>query len=360
MKVLSLGLDKKVLDEDSEVAQRAIVYGKKVEKYLVVVPGQKKSLKLSNNVFIKSRGSNNKIIALFKLRKYLKYLIKQEKFDLITIQDVYFLASLGLCLANKFGLKSEIQVHGFEKLGGIRRYLAKKNLRRADLIRVVSERLKKQLITDFKVAENKIYIAPVAVDVDKIKNSDTSNELKQKYKNKFIFLTVGRLVAVKNIKLQIKALARINNKNVQLVIAGEGSEKLKLQNLVEELNLQDQVNFIGWQDDLGGIYKIADCFLLTSDSEGYGMVVAEAVLADLPVIMTDVGVAGELVKNNKNGFVIPVNSLDVLVEKMQILVDDKNLLSEFGKNSSQFKNEILTQDQLINKIILNWGLISYE
>jgi glycosyltransferase involved in cell wall biosynthesis len=357
MKILSLGLDKNILDKSSETAQRAVAYGKKVDQYFVVVPGQNQSLELADNVHVESRGSNNKIIALFKLRKYLKNLIKQEKFNLITIQDIYFLASLGLCLANKFCLKSEIQVHGFEKLGGIRRYLAKKNLCRADLIRVVSKRLKKQLITDFKVAENKIYIAPVAVDVDKIKNSDTSNELKQKYKNKFIFLTVGRLVAVKNIKLQIKALARINNKNVQLVIAGEGSEKLKLQNLVEELNLKDQVNFIGWQDDLGGIYKIADCFLLTSDSEGYGMVVAEAVLADLPIIMTDVGAAGELVVNDVNGFIIPVNKLDVLIEKMQLLFDDKNLSLEFGKNSSQFKYKILVQEELINKITSNWKTI---
>jgi glycosyltransferase involved in cell wall biosynthesis len=357
MRVLSLGLDNKILDRDSEVAQRAIAYGSLIEKYSIVVPGINKSVQLSNNVTATATGGNNKFIALLKLRQYLKKIIKQEKFNLITIQDPYFLASLGLCLANKFALKSEIQIHGFEKLKGVRRYLAKKNLRKADLIRVVSKRLKKQLITDFKVVEDKIYVAPVAVDTDKMKNSNASNQLKQKYKNKFIFLTVGRLVPVKNIKLQIKALAKINNKNVQLLIAGEGPEKNTLQNLVKEYNLQDQVDFIGWQNDLGSVYKTADCFLLTSDSEGYGMVIAEAILAELPVIMTDVGVAGELVEDNINGFIIPVNDVGVLKEKMQALIDDKDLFLKFRKNSDQFKNKILIQEQLISKIVTNWQTV---
>lgn len=354
MKVVSLSLDQKILKSGSEVSQRAKQYGDLVDKYLVAIPGDKKHLQLSDKTIVQATGGGNKIISLFKLRNFLRKILSQEKFDLITIQDPYFVAVLGLCLAKKFNLKSEIQIHGFEKFSGFRKFLAKKNLRRANLIRVVSERLKNKIIEDFQVPANNIYIAPVGVDVAKIKNSQPDLELKEKYQAKFVFLTVSRLVEVKNIKLQIKALAKLNNKNIQLLIAGEGSEKDNLQKLASEYNLQNQVDFIGWSDDLGSIYKIADCFLLTSNSEGYGMVIAEAVLADLPVIMTDVGVAGELVENNINGFVIPVNNLEILKQKMELLTKDKDILNKFRNNSSKFKNKILNKEALINKVVDHW------
>ena len=87
------------------------------------------------------------------------------------------------------------------------------------------------------------------------------------------------------------------------------------------------------------------------------MVIAEAILAELPVIMTDVGVAGELVEDNINGFIIPVNDVGVLKEKMQALIDDKDLFLKFRKNSDQFKNKILIQEQLISKIVTNWQTV---
>ena len=354
MKVVSLSLDHKILESDSEVSQRANQYGDLVAKYLVAIPGASKHIKLSDKTTIVAAGGGNKFVSFFRLRNYLRKILNKEKFDLITIQDPYFLAVLGLCLAKKFHLKSEIQIHGFEKLSGIRKFLAKKNLRRADLIRVVSERLKQRLIADFKVAENKIYIAPVGIDVVKIENSRPNLKFKEKYQNKFIFLTVSRLVEVKNIQLQIKALAKLNNKNIQLLIAGEGSEKDNLQKLVAEYNLQSQVDFIGWLDDLGSVYKIADCFLLTSNSEGYGMVIAEAVLADLPVIMTDVGVAGELVRDDVNGCIVAVNDLETLQQKMGPLIKDKDLLAKFKVNSDKFKHKILNKSDLINKVVDHW------
>jgi glycosyltransferase involved in cell wall biosynthesis len=74
---------------------------------------------------------------------------------------------------------------------------------------------------------------------------------------------------------------------------------------------------MGWQEQLADYFRTSDCLLLTSFSEGYGMVVAEAVLSQLPVIMTDVGCSGDLVKNNDNGLVITNNDLVMLVNAME-------------------------------------------
>lgn len=332
MKVINLSLDKNILDKNSAVAERAFLYEKKLEKYLVLTPNQ-----------------GNKILSLFRLFFSLRKILQQEQFDLITVQDIYFLPTIAWSLRAKYKFRVEIQVHGFEKFNFLRKSLFKYNIKQADLIRVVSLRLKKELINNFKVLESKIYIAPVAVDKNKFQNLNLA-------KNKseiFTFLTIGRLVAVKNIALQIQAIAQIKE-NCRLMIVGSGPELNNLKDLTKKLKLENKVEFFSWSDDLAKFLSQADCFLLTSDSEGYAMVIAEAILANLPVIMTDVGVAGELVEDDVNGFVVPINNLEILTEKMSLLVSDDDLLVKFRNNTNKFKDKILAKEELINKVIDNW------
>ncbi len=348
MKVINLSLDRNILDKNSAVAQRAFLYEKKLDKYLVLTPNQ-----------------GNKILSLFKLFFSLRKILQQEQFDLITIQDIYFLPIIAWPLRNKYKFKVEIQVHGFEKFNFLRKRLFKYNIKKADLVRVVSLRLKKELVSNFKVLESKIYIAPVAVDKNKFLEKNSSIDLHQEYPGKFIFLTVSRLVPVKNIALQFEVIARLSEDikhKIILLVIGDGPEKNNLKYLVKNLQIEEQVKFLGsgFSLDLVSYYQRADCFLLTSNSEGYGMVIAEAILSDLPVIMTDVGVAGELVEDNINGFVVPVNSLESLKEKMELVIQDKNLLIKFKNNTHKFKDKILDREGLINKVIDNWQRICNE
>lgn len=342
MKVLALGLDKHILDENSAVFQRALLYREKLDKYLILVPGD-----------------GNKVLSLLKLFFSLHRILKQEQFDLVSIQDIYFLPLVIWYFQGKYKFKVEIQIHGFEKFNGFRKMLFKYNIQMADIIRVVSSRLKKELVNYFKIAIDKIYIVPVAVDKNKFLEKNINTNLHQKYPGKFIFLTVSRLVQVKNIALQLQAIAKlsasIKNKIILLII-GDGSDRIGLQNLVKNLQIEKQVKFLGIGHglDLPSYYKTADCFLLTSHSEGYGMVIAEAVLSDLPVIMTDVGVAGELVEDNVNGFVVPVNSVKNLKHRMELIVNDKNLLVKFSNNTSKFKTKILDTEELIRQVVYNW------
>ncbi len=345
MKVISLGLDSKILDKDSAVSKRALIYGNLLEKYHIIVPGQDKEIKLLDNIIVKGIGGN-KLIVLYKIYKYLIKLLKKEKFDLITIQDNYYLAFVGILIAKIFKIKVEIQVHGFEKFKGLRKLIFKYNIYNVDIIRVVSKRLKKQLREEYNIQDSKIYNVPVYVDIKKIQDSSITINLKEEYKDHFIFLTVGRLVKVKNIELQLDVLKQIKGK-VKLIVIGDGTEKESL-----EKKASDNVEFLGWKQDLASYYKTADCLLLTSDSEGYGMVVAEAISVDLPVIMTDVGSAGELVEDNVNGFVL--NNKEELKEKMELIIDNKGLLNKFKENNKKYKERILNKEDLVNNIISKW------
>jgi len=170
MKVLSFGLDSSVLNRESLLAGRVVEYGELVEKYTVAAPGLKdEEISLSGRVRIYGVGGCCRIWKLLKIYFRAKKILQAEKYDVLTVQDSYYLALIGWRLAEKFNIGLELQIHGFEKFVGLRKLIAKFIVPRADAIRTVSQRLKKQLIEEFGVAEGKITVVPIYVE-SRIKN----------------------------------------------------------------------------------------------------------------------------------------------------------------------------------------------
>jgi len=373
MKILSIGTDKNIVDKNSSVSKRAIEYGNLVDKYHVLIVGDKDiKIDLSDNVEVFSVRTEGKFKGFFDLKKRAIKLIKQNTYNLITVQDVYFLSLLALKLAKQFNLGLEIQVHGFEKLKGIRKLIAKYVLKRADSVRTVSQRLKKQLIEDFKVQEDKITVVPIYVEA-----RSTNYELRSTKKgDKFIFLTVGRLVPVKNIQMQIKAIANLKDsprirfgeagrfKNIELWIIGDGPERkdyeLRITHLRQgsgrqtDYELKENIKLLGYKKDLAQFYQQADCFLLTSNYEGWEMVVIEAASYGLPIIMTDVGCAGEFIKDGENGIIVPVQDQEVLEKKMEELIKNQELRLKLGNNAQESVKNLLSKEETLNLYKESW------
>src|SRR3989344_3985801 len=179
----------------------------------------------------------------------------------------------------------------------VRVWLARFLIPQASCVRVVSERVKKSLNRSDAI---------VLSIFSEIKKSNGEN-LKQKYPGyDFYILMVGRLAPEKNFSLALNAMREVIKKiNALLVVVGEGTERQKLEREVLS-GLEANVRFEGGQENLGEYYASADCFLLTSNYEGYALAATEAITSGLPVIMSDVGVAGEIVKDGENGLVVSV------------------------------------------------------
>ena len=366
MKILNLSLDNSAINKTSALAARVVDYGSLVEKYIVVVPGQtKEEIELSEKVRVYGSGGASKITQFFYLYQMAKKLLREEKYDVITVQDQYYLALIGLKLARKYRVALEIQVHGFEKYRGLRKLIASYVLPRADAVRCVSQRLKKQLLNDFGVASEKITVAPIFNSL-KI----TNYKLRQKnLTDKFIFLTVGRLVPVKNIALQVEAMAEIIQKysQAELWIVGSGPEYKNLKFKIarprpsrgeagDNLKLSDSVKLLGQKtkEGLKEIYNQADVFLLTSNVEGWGLAVIEAAFYGLPIIMTDVGCAGEVIKNNESGLVIPVGDKKALVLAMLKLIENENLRQALAGKAYQAVFALPGKEETLRLYKLGW------
>ncbi len=328
MKIFNFSLDQSLFNPQSIVARRLADYGQVAERYLLLVPNRHDvHHNLGPGVEVVGVGGWSKEIIWWRTWVKAGHILAHNQFDVISVQDIYFLALIAWRVAKKYQLPLEIQVHGFERFDGVRKMIAQFLLPRADGVRVVSQRLKQSLIKDFKVAPEKISVVPIFSEFKCLLPSEEHGRQIERPVGSFIFLTVARLVKVKRIEDQLDSLAEIKqtHPNVCLWIVGDGPERQHLERLVANLDLQPEVKFWGRHDDLSAFYRSADAFVLSSESEGWGITVIEAGTCGLPVVMTDVGCAGEIVINNESGLVVPVGDRAALAGAMRLMLEDGDL-----------------------------------
>lgn len=119
-----------------------------------------------------------------------------------------------------------------------------------------------------------------------------------------LFLAVGRLGLSKDYPNMFHALARLRDDvRFKLLVAGEGHLRAKLENLVGKLGLSSHVKFLGIRRDIAALMSAADVFVLSSSSEGFALVVAEAMACECVVVATDSGGVREVLGDT--GFLVP-------------------------------------------------------
>ena len=361
MNIININVDNSVFDKNSNHFKRLVDYSYLADSLTIIVPyGKKEILNYSDRLLIFGTGGRCKFFRFFNLYILAKKIISKREYDIISVQDQYYLALVGRILAKKFKIGLELQIHGFEKYSGLRKIIADFAIPRASAIRCVSQRLKRQLVRDFGVREEKITVAPIYSEsvkfvkskVYKVGNKD----------NNFIFLTVGRLVAIKNISLQIRAMAKlvesekskVESKKIELWIVGDGPEKSNLKYQISKLKLENNVKLLGWQNNPEEFYSQADAFLLTSNYEGWGMVAVEAANYGLPVIMTDVGCAGELIENEKSGLIVPVNNQVELEEAMVRIINNDSLRKKLAEGAFSAIKKLPSKEETLALYKQSW------
>lgn len=336
MKILSIGSDRKVFEEGSAVRARLLEYGLLVEELHVVVFAERSSGFLVEsfppNIFLYPTNSFGKFFHIpFAIMCALKMKRRGVEIDIVTTQDPFEAGVVGCVIARFFKARLHVQIHTdmmspyFEResaLNRVRVFVAKILLPYADAVRVVSPRIKKS-ISNFVRSGVPITVLPIFVDVARAMEAKASEKKFPQFEK--TLLVASRLSREKNIGTAIEALQIVLKKYpaIGLVIVGEGPELKNLKSLVKERNLESQVVFEGWHDNLVPYFRSSDLFLLPSIYEGYGMTAVEALSQGCPVVMTDVGCAGDIVKDGQNGLVVPVGDTKALAVAVERVVSGK-------------------------------------
>lgn len=354
-------MDRKVFEVGSAVRSRLLDYGRLVEELHVIVFA-KKSSGFSNesfppNIFLYPTNSYTSIGYLWRaVRQGLRLEYRNTTIDVVTTQDPFETGLTGFILSRLLGAKLHVQIHtdfmspffAHESfMNRVRVRIAKIVLPRAYSVHVVSERIKKS-ITGMTASSVPVAVLPLFIRREHTEGS--SYDLKKQYPQfeKHI-LMASRLSSEKNILLALAAMKElvVNHPKVGLVVVGSGPEEDRLKDFVQKNNLTGNVIFEGWSENLGPYYKTADVFLLTSNYEGYAMTVVESLYFGCPVIMTDVGCAGEDLIHGENGLVVPVGDVKALTRALTHVVTG-------GQVFDVKKPNILSKEEYLARYQNSW------
>jgi glycosyltransferase involved in cell wall biosynthesis len=138
-----------------------------------------------------------------------------------------------------------------------------------------------------------------------------------------VVITAGRLVPVKDHRTLIRAFAVLReNRQARLVIFGEGPLGDELRAFAKESGVERDVLFPGYVNDLAACYTVADLFVLSSISEGFGNVLVEAMAAGVPVVSTDAPYGPrEILDYGRYGSLVPVGDAKALADAMIKMLD---------------------------------------
>ncbi|MFK5882346.1 MAG: glycosyltransferase [Sulfurospirillum sp.] len=238
--------------------------------------------------------------------------------------------------------------------GLINRFLIKYLYNKSDLITANSKGNSVDLTANFNI--KKVITIYNLFDIKKIAEQ-AKDDIESKY-NGFVFVTVGRLDDGKNHQLIIDAMQDVN---AQLYIIGEGELRGKLENQIKTLNLENKVFLLGRQKNPYKYLAKADCFVFSSNYEGFPNVLLEALACGLPVISTDCqsGPREILAPNSdievqlqndlelaKYGILTPINNVQKLKEAMELIMNDNELRKNYKETAKQ-----RTDDFRIEQII---------
>lgn len=197
-------------------------------------------------------------------------------------------------------------------------------------------------------------------DIEKIiESAKESVELKR---DRFTFITIGRLDSGKNHKLMIDAIAEID---ANLYIIGEGELREELETQIRELNLNSRVFLLGRQNNPHKYLIKADSFLFTSNYEGFPNVLVEALACGLPIVSTDCrsGPREILAPNSKidsqlkedievaeYGILLPINSQKELIEAMNLIIENSSLRDSYIKKG-KLRTENFNKNRILDKFL---------
>lgn len=235
------------------------------------------------------------------------------------------------------------------------RLIIKSLFNRADLITCASfDYLEQSLIKKiFGKRKNKFREIPFWVDTEKFFPAQ-----KKENKNNVKILFVGGLDKAhyfKGVDILFYALAGLKEKKWSLEVVGQGELLPKYASLAKKLKLGNRIKFLSNinNQELPKIYRDSDIFVLPSinKNEAFGLALLEAMASGLPVIASDLPGVRKVFTDEKQGFLVKAKNIEDLKEKIKVLINNKALREEFGKNSKTLINNRYSKKLISNKLI---------
>ena len=220
---------------------------------------------------------------------------------------------------------------------------------------VNSNYMKNELQRLFGLPFEKINVVPNGVNLTTFNNIERDYEFRRKFAmdNEKIIFFMGRLVYEKGVQHLISAMPKILNgyHDAKLVIAGKGGMLDELKEQVYSMGISDKVCFAGYQSgkDVAKMYKAADISVFPSTYEPFGIVALEAMLAERPIVVSDIGGLNEIVQHRENGMKSYAGNPNSIADSILELLYDHQLYDNVVRKA---KNKVRNE--------YNWNKIAQD
>jgi len=277
--------------------------------------------------------------------------IKRLNLDIIHIQHPFLMGMAGLYYSKKLKIPCIFTYHTrYEECAPyylpilpkkISSKLAKKITfnfaKRCDAIIVPSIFIKKYFQREG--IKKPLWVLPTAIQFEKIKNAKKKDKLALPKKAR-VLLYVGRLAREKNVVFLLKAFKKVlqvsKNKNVYLLLVGDGPATDELKKLSKKLDIERNVIFFGKVNpkEVPQYYKAADVFVFASKTDTQALVLPEAMAAGIPIVALNFPGPKDIITNGVNGF-LTKDSLKEFSQKIRGLLDDEKKRKKIALNGQK-------------------------
>jgi N-acetyl-alpha-D-glucosaminyl L-malate synthase BshA len=207
------------------------------------------------------------------------------------------------------------------------------SINQSDGVTAVSEHLRNETYASFQIT-NGIEVIPNFIDLEKFKKQKKEHFKKAICPNdEALVVHTSNFRKVKRVQDVIKVFANLHNEiPSKLLMIGDGPERSKCESMCRELNITDDVRFLGKLEAVEEVLSVADLFLMPSEKESFGLAALEAMACEVPVICTNAGGLPELNVHGVTGFMSNVGDVEDMTRNA-LFVLDKNNLPKFKANA---------------------------
>jgi glycosyltransferase involved in cell wall biosynthesis len=346
--------DGSLSDPHSRGAERMRRYAERLERLgIVALAKQDEAEAAIDDVAVRVVDARKGPRALLALTRETERMIAEVGATLVVAQDPFETGLAAQRAASKARIPFIVEEHGGVYLGPYWKNESAKNavmyrlglrvLAAADGIRAVSARISDDLRKRFpgKIIRNvPVYSEPIAA-------ADA--------KKRYAFGYVGRFVPQKNLPLLIRAFRSVHDadNSARLLMVGAGPLEEDLKRIVAEEGVGDNVDWKPFSEDVAAVYAQIKTLVLPSWYEGWGRVVIEAMSCGIPVVMTDVGAANEVLRDAIDGRIVPIDDREKLAEAMKELLDDTKR-QMMGAAARQRVAKLEKPEQLAARLTAFW------
>jgi glycosyltransferase involved in cell wall biosynthesis len=336
LNALFISLDNNLLNaQQGDVIERHLQYAQNFKQLNIILLTTKKDgfsaqVYLAENLRVIPTNSNSRWLFVVDALKVFRNIQKQQRIDIVSAQDPFITAIAGIVIKLLSGTQLNIQIHNDygspywknESLQNrIFSLLFRITLPFADSVRAVSTLTSKMMKNS-----SKVFIAPVAVDLNFFKPS--------KAKKNIDIICVARLDKQKNIPFLVEVIADVkkNYPRLKTLIVSEGPQRGEIEDDIRKRGLTKTITLVGRvkRTEVRSLLTKSRIFILPSNYEGWGLAAVEAAACGLPVVMTDTGGAREIVDNGITGYVVPVADKLKLTEKITVLIKNQDRAKRMG------------------------------